>query len=145
MIPNAPRQAHWTDFDAPSTIRAMHVPPQSEIRELRGHPLPVFVVDTAHELARVLARELVEVVRGEQAAGRAPVLGFATGRTPLALYAEFARVVAEERVDDVDADRDAHVLPDHGALRRDVDHDPHAVVRLLGRGRERQREARAVS
>lgn len=77
----------------------MHVPPRPEVRELRGHPLPVFVFDSAQELARVLARELVDVVRGEAAAGRDPVLGFATGRTPLALYAEFARLAAEERLD----------------------------------------------
>ena len=77
----------------------MQVPPRSEIRELRGQALPVFVAGSSQELARALARELVDVVRGEQSAGRDPVLGFATGRTPLALYAEFARLVAEERLD----------------------------------------------
>ncbi|MCA8981794.1 MAG: glucosamine-6-phosphate deaminase [Planctomycetes bacterium] len=77
----------------------MHVPPRPSVRELHGLPLRVFVVDSAPELAALLARELVDVVRGELAANRDPVLGLATGRTPLALYAEFARLVAEERLD----------------------------------------------
>lgn len=74
----------------------MQTPPPTALRHITGHALPVFVADTPHAIAQHLAREMVEVVR---AASGAPVLGFATGRTPLDLYREFARLVRAERVD----------------------------------------------
>jgi glucosamine-6-phosphate deaminase len=99
MLRAKQRQAHWTDFAARSTIRVMRSPQRSEVRELTGLPLPVFVAPSAQDVACALAQELLDVANTTLSAGRAPKLGFATGRTPQALYREFARRVLDEGVD----------------------------------------------
>lgn len=54
---------------------------------------------TPDEAARTVAREIAELVRARRAAGRGLVLGLATGRTPLGIYAELGRLHREERLD----------------------------------------------
>jgi len=76
----------------------MPFPPHTGARTITGHALPVIVADGPTDVARALAREMVDVIRAARTDERAAVLGLATGRTPLALYREFARLVAAERL-----------------------------------------------
>lgn len=59
--------------------------------------LPVFV-RTPSQAAEDIAAEILELVASRARAGRCAVLGLATGRTPLEIYAVLARRVREERL-----------------------------------------------
>ena len=61
---------------------------------------PIPLVDcTPEEGARAVAFEIATLVRARRAAGRGVVLGLATGRTPLGIYAELVRLHREEGLD----------------------------------------------
>jgi glucosamine-6-phosphate deaminase len=61
-------------------------------------PIP-HVQCSPEEAASTVAREISDFIRARRAAGRGVVLGLATGRTPLGIYAELARLHREERLD----------------------------------------------
>ena len=68
------------------------------------HPLPHTRTPTARfktaaEAARYVARELDKLIRSRNAAGKATVLGLATGSTPVSLYRELIRLHKEEGLD----------------------------------------------
>jgi glucosamine-6-phosphate deaminase len=54
------------------------------------------IVDDHDEVGRLVARRIAEVIRERQAAGRHPVLGLATGSTPIGVYRELIRMHQEE-------------------------------------------------
>ena len=54
------------------------------------------IVDDHDELGRLIARRIAEVVRARGAEGRRPVLGLATGSTPIGVYRELIRMHREE-------------------------------------------------
>ena len=54
------------------------------------------VVPDHDELARVVARRIADLVREKTAAGGTPVLGLATGSTPIGVYRELIRMHREE-------------------------------------------------
>jgi glucosamine-6-phosphate deaminase len=51
------------------------------------------------EIARTVAHRIVEIIREKQAAGKPPVLGLATGSTPIGIYRELIRMHREEGLD----------------------------------------------
>jgi glucosamine-6-phosphate deaminase len=57
------------------------------------------VVGTRTEAARAVAAEIAALVRARALAGRPAVLGLATGRTPMEIYAELARLHRDEDLD----------------------------------------------
>jgi glucosamine-6-phosphate deaminase len=67
----------------------------------RGHPerLPVRVWPDYDRLARDLAHRIAAVIRERRALGRAPVLGLATGSTPIGVYRELVRLHRDEGLD----------------------------------------------
>lgn len=54
------------------------------------------IVEDHDEIGRLVARRIAEVVRENLAAGRRPVLGLATGSTPIGAYRELVRMHREE-------------------------------------------------
>src|SRR5882672_5090642 len=68
------------------------------------HPLPHTRVPTlqfanALQAAQFVAREIDKLVRARNAAGKATVLGLATGSTPVGLYRELIRLHKDEGLD----------------------------------------------
>jgi glucosamine-6-phosphate deaminase len=72
----------------------MHPPSQRHGRE----KVPVQIAEY-DEVARIIAHRIAEVIRQRQAEGRAPVLGLATGSTPIGIYRELIRMHREEGLD----------------------------------------------
>src|SRR5579872_75233 len=58
--------------------------------------IPTVVVDDPHDLAVRVARRIADVIRERSRAGRAAVLGLATGSTPVDVYAELVRLHRDE-------------------------------------------------
>jgi glucosamine-6-phosphate deaminase len=56
----------------------------------------IVVVNDYDEIGRLVARRIAEVVRARTAAGSRPVLGLATGSTPIGVYRELIRMHREE-------------------------------------------------
>ena len=68
------------------------------------HPLPhtrvpALLFQTSAGASKFVARKIGELVRARNAAGRATVLGLATGSTPVGLYRELIRLHKEEGLD----------------------------------------------
>jgi glucosamine-6-phosphate deaminase len=68
------------------------------------HPLPhtrtpTVLFPTAAASAKFVARELDKLIRARNAAGKATVLGLATGSTPVSLYRELIRMHKDEGLD----------------------------------------------
>jgi glucosamine-6-phosphate deaminase len=61
--------------------------------------VPVRIYETAEAASAVVAREIADLIAERHAAGRATVLGLATGHTPLHVYRELARMHAEDGLD----------------------------------------------
>ena len=57
--------------------------------------VPVVIAEY-DEIARIVARRIAEVIAERRAAGRTPVLGLATGSTPIGVYRELIRMHREE-------------------------------------------------
>lgn len=62
----------------------------------RFEHVPLAVFQSSADASKAVAREIAALIRERQAAGRAAVLGLATGSTPLGLYAELVRMHREE-------------------------------------------------
>jgi glucosamine-6-phosphate deaminase len=58
--------------------------------------IPVSIHDDHESLARAVAERIAAVIRDRQRAGRTPVLGLATGSTPIGVYRELIRMHREE-------------------------------------------------
>ena len=58
--------------------------------------IPTVVLDSPAALSRTLVRRVAEVLAGRRAAGARPVLGLATGSTPIGVYRELIRMHREE-------------------------------------------------
>src|SRR3954451_14600159 len=68
------------------------------------HPLPhtrtpTLLFPTASAASKYVAREIDKLVRARNAAGKATVLGLATGSTPVGLYRELIRLHTDEGLD----------------------------------------------
>jgi glucosamine-6-phosphate deaminase len=61
--------------------------------------IPVVVEETHEGLARMLAGRMAELIHERNRAGRAAVLGLATGSTPIGIYRELIRLHREEGLD----------------------------------------------
>jgi glucosamine-6-phosphate deaminase len=61
----------------------------------RLEKIPTIVVPDHQELARVVARRIAAVIQERRAAGARPVLGLATGSTPIGVYRELIRLHRE--------------------------------------------------
>lgn len=72
--------------------------PTSSPHDLRDG-LKTIVTCHRAEAERAVAREMAELVRSHDAAGRRTVLGLATGQTPVGVYAELVRMHREEGLD----------------------------------------------
>ena len=57
--------------------------------------VPVVIAEY-DEIARIVARRIAEVIAERRAAGRTPVLGLATGSTPIGVYRELIRMHRDE-------------------------------------------------
>ena len=75
------------------TTTARPAPPQGPER------IPTLVGDEYDEIARRIASRMAELIRERNAAGRATVLGLATGSTPIGIYRELIRYHREEGLD----------------------------------------------
>src|ERR1035437_152282 len=58
--------------------------------------IPVQVYGEAQEASVAVAREIARLIRERAAAGKACVLGLATGSTPIGVYGELVRLHREE-------------------------------------------------
>ncbi|HUR95129.1 MAG TPA: glucosamine-6-phosphate deaminase [Gemmatimonadales bacterium] len=54
--------------------------------------IPTVIVDEPDDLGRLVARRIAEVIRAKTAVGGRPVLGLATGSTPIGVYRELVRM-----------------------------------------------------
>ena len=72
------------------------------------------IVDDHDEIGRLVARRIAEVIRERRRHRRRPVLGLATGSTPIGVYRELIRMHREEGLSfaDVDHVQSRRVLPD---------------------------------
>jgi glucosamine-6-phosphate deaminase len=61
--------------------------------------VPVVVFEEYGEIARRVAQRIAQIIREQTAAGRNPVLGLATGSTPIGIYRELIRLHREEDLD----------------------------------------------
>ncbi len=61
--------------------------------------VPVVIAEEPEDLARRVARRIAEVIRERRAAGARPVLGLATGSTPIGVYRELVRLHRDEGLD----------------------------------------------
>jgi glucosamine-6-phosphate deaminase len=61
-----------------------------------GTPLNTHIAETRSEAERTVAREIADLVRAHQSAGKGAVLGLATGGTQLGVYAELVRLHRED-------------------------------------------------
>ena len=61
--------------------------------------IPVIVAESYDLIARRVARRIAEIIHDRREAGRMPVLGLATGSTPIGVYRELIRMHREEGLD----------------------------------------------
>jgi glucosamine-6-phosphate deaminase len=62
----------------------------------RLEKIPTVVLESHESLSRTIARRIAEVIAARRAAGARPVLGLATGSTPIGVYRELIRLHREE-------------------------------------------------
>ncbi|MGH7681725.1 MAG: glucosamine-6-phosphate deaminase, partial [Candidatus Eiseniibacteriota bacterium] len=61
--------------------------------------IPLVLAESSDAVARRIARRIAQVIQERLATGRAPVLGLATGSTPIGVYRELVRMHREEGLD----------------------------------------------
>ena len=61
--------------------------------------VPVVIAEEYEEIASLIAHRIANVIREKNAAGKAAVLGLATGSTPIGVYRELIRMHKEEGLD----------------------------------------------
>jgi glucosamine-6-phosphate deaminase len=72
-------------------MKPSHSDPRPGLERIR-----TVIVDDPDDLGRLVARQIAEVIRTKVAAGERPVLGLATGSTPIGVYRELIRLHQEE-------------------------------------------------
>jgi glucosamine-6-phosphate deaminase len=70
-------------------------PPQSDSR-MGLERIRTVIVEDHDDIGRLVARRIADVIRAKQAAGQRPVLGLATGSTPIGVYRELIRMHRDE-------------------------------------------------
>ncbi|MEM9997130.1 MAG: glucosamine-6-phosphate deaminase [Bacteroidota bacterium] len=75
-----------------------HAPSTRANAAAREERVPVVIAEH-DEIARQVAARIAEVIREQRAAGKTPVLGLATGSTPIGIYRELIRLHREEGLD----------------------------------------------
>ena len=71
----------------------------SSVHHLPHTRVPTIAFPTSVAASNFVAREIDKLVRSRNAAGKASVLGLATGSTPVGLYRELIRLHKEEKLD----------------------------------------------
>ena len=71
----------------------------SSVHHLPHTRVPTIAFPTSVAASNFVAREIDKLVRSRNAAGKATVLGLATGSTPVGLYRELIRLHKEEKLD----------------------------------------------
>ena len=61
--------------------------------------VPVVIVEKHEDFARIIAARIADIIRSKTARGETPVLGLATGSTPIEVYRELIRMHREEGLD----------------------------------------------
>ncbi len=72
--------------------------PEATERRSREEKVPLVIAEYV-EIAGIVAARIAEVVRAKQGAGEPPVLGLATGSTPIGVYRELIRMHRDEGLD----------------------------------------------
>ncbi len=67
----------------------------------REEKVPVVIAEY-DEIARIVAHRIADIIRDGQASGKPPVLGLATGSTPIGIYRELIRMHRENGLDFAD-------------------------------------------
>ncbi|MEM8556653.1 MAG: glucosamine-6-phosphate deaminase [Bacteroidota bacterium] len=75
-----------------------HAPSTRANAAAREERVPVVIAEH-DEIARQVAARIAEVISEQRAAGKTPVLGLATGSTPIGIYRELIRLHREESLD----------------------------------------------
>ena len=88
--------------------------------------IPTVVVQEHDDMARVIADSIEQVIRTARAAGRRPVLGLATGSTPIGVYRELIRRHREEGLSF--ADVVTFNLDEYYPMARDSIHSYHRYM-----------------
>ena len=70
-------------------------PPQSDSRPGLER-IRTVIVDNHDDMGRLAAARIAEVIKAKRAAGQRPVLGLATGSTPIGVYRELIRMYRDE-------------------------------------------------
>jgi glucosamine-6-phosphate deaminase len=65
----------------------------------RREKVPVVIVEQHDDFARIIANRVAEIIREKTDRGEQPVLGLATGSTPIEVYRELIRMHREEGLD----------------------------------------------
>ncbi|QIK63914.1 glucosamine-6-phosphate deaminase [Leucobacter viscericola] len=87
----------------------------------------VLIVENEAEVARAAAEQVADVIRRGRGAGRAAVLGVATGSSPLGIYHELAAQVRGDRLDT--AGVSAFALDEYVGLDAGHPESYHSVIR----------------
>jgi len=66
---------------------------------MEAERVPVTIVEDHADIARRIANRIAQLIRDRRTAGRAPVLGLATGSTPIGIYRELVRMHRDEGLD----------------------------------------------
>ncbi|MGH7446861.1 MAG: glucosamine-6-phosphate deaminase [Longimicrobiales bacterium] len=74
-------------------------PAHRQTTRSRREKVPVVVVEHHDDFARIIAQRVAEIIREKTARGERPVLGLATGSTPIEVYRELIRMHREEGLD----------------------------------------------
>ncbi|MBR9988182.1 MAG: glucosamine-6-phosphate deaminase [Gemmatimonadetes bacterium] len=65
----------------------------------RREKVPVVIFENHDDFARIIANRVADIIREKTARGEQPVLGLATGSTPIEVYRELIRMHREEGLD----------------------------------------------
>jgi glucosamine-6-phosphate deaminase len=74
-------------------------PGRSRSSRSRREKVPVVIVEQHDDFARIIAGRIAEIIREKAGRGERPVLGLATGSTPIEVYRELIRLHREEGLD----------------------------------------------
>ncbi|HEX6134697.1 MAG TPA: glucosamine-6-phosphate deaminase [Longimicrobiales bacterium] len=84
-----------SDSAAPPARRAA----REKSTRTKREKVPVVIVEQHEDFARIIAGRVADIIRTKTARGETPVLGLATGSTPIEVYRELIRMHREEGLD----------------------------------------------
>ncbi|HEX2165901.1 MAG TPA: hypothetical protein VHG09_01565, partial [Longimicrobiales bacterium] len=82
-----------------SPVQQQTVPGRKQASRSRREKVPVVIVEEHDDFARIIAERIAEIMREKTERGEQPVLGLATGSTPIEVYRELIRMHREEGLD----------------------------------------------